>query len=101
LKTAEAHIDYDTETLSLNFQAIQPWLLHKIEVSYNGRNILKHSFASKGSVASSGVFNQIDFEFSIAAMKIMFYSSLKKEFTFEIVCGAVDCGDEAILIRTT
>lgn len=101
LSSAYGRIDYDTEVLVLKFESEKQWLLHKIDISYNGRLVMKHSFAATGSVVSRGMSNQIDFEFSISEMNILFYSSLKKVFSFELSYGAVNCEDDTIVLRTT
>lgn len=81
---ADCNINYDLELLHMKFMSNKfEWILKKISIYYNGKITKEHSFPD--GVASSGLFETIDFELSIAEMKILFYNRAEKAFTFELV----------------
>lgn len=71
-----------------------------MKISFNDMSIKQQSFSD--GVESTGMFNTIEFELSIADMTILFYSEGRKNFIFDLTyAGGASNGAEQEVYNTT
>lgn len=86
---ARCDVDYDLDVLRMSFDSYKiKWNLRKIRIFYNGTITKENSFSN--GIASSGLFNEIAFEFSIRDMNIPFFGNGVKSFVFALEYEKVD-----------